>query len=103
MSVSQLANAGIDLTSVDNFKTVTQQSIDELFNGLSSGVKNALSGSLDEKGIKSLTDTLTYLGLDSNITFTRTKDGYRAATKDVVNLYNKLKEVDSITSQIVLD
>jgi len=71
----------VDLTKVDNFKITVQESIDSMFDGLASNIKSALSGSMDSKGTKNLTDTLRQLGLNAELSFTRTKDGYKLATE----------------------
>ena len=103
VDIGRLKDYGVDLTAVDNFGITVQESIESLFSSLSSDIESALSGTLDAKGTESLKEVLSKLDIDTELEFTRTKDGYKLAVDNVEKLYEKLQDVDSLTAQIVLD
>ena len=103
LDIEALKAKGINLTAVDNFKLAVQESIDTLFDAITSDISSALSGSLDVKGAKSLADNLSRLGVGIDLQFTRTTKGLKLAESSAIALYNKLRQINALQSELVFD
>ena len=103
VNVAALKDEGINLTSIDNFKLIVQESIDALFNSITSDISSALGGSLSVKNQKNLVDNLGKLGIDMDLQFTRTAKGLKLSETSAISLYNELKKIDALQSQLVFD
>ena len=103
VNVEALKDQGIDLTAVDNFKLIVQESIDALFNSITSDISSALGGSLSVKNQKNLADNLAKFGIEMDLQFTRTKKGLKLSESSAIALYSELKKIDAIQSQLVFD
>ena len=76
--------------------------INDLLSTITGHITNGINGKLSSAGARNLQDWASNNGL-GKIDFTRTKDGLKLTQKSAEALYNKLKEIDSISAQIVFD
>jgi len=105
VSVEQLKTFGIDLTQIENFRTIVQESIDGLFNSITSDVSKAVSGKLDISGAVNLRNNLSMAGIELNDnSLIQTNEGIKLTEDAFFNLYGTLSTIDKrIAKKLIPD
>lgn len=95
----------INLSSIDGFAEMVKESIDGIIKNIVGFASSAISGKLSQQDQLNFNAQLKALELSpiSNIDFVKTADGLKISQTAATNLYNELKQVDSIQAKLVFD
>lgn len=99
---------GLDLSQVQGFQDVVQDSINDFFKKLGDLVKKGLTGSLTNADVTLLKEYLASTGYDFNkpgnqLDFTKTANGLKLSEQSALKLYEHLKATDSLQATLVFD
>ena len=92
-----------DISKIKNLHETIQESLDATFSSLTDTISNGIKGNVDIKGIHDIQSFLSQQGLKTELSYHKTKDGYKLSTQSAEQLYQILKDIDNISAQIVLD
>ena len=76
--------------------------IQDLLSSITDNITNGISGKLSNSGARDLQAWAKNNGIQ-NLDFTRTKNGLKLSQKSAKELYDTLKQIDTISAEIVLD
>ena len=93
------STAGIELTSD---LAELQDAIQQVLKSYIDAIVNGINGGLDNTGKNSLIAKARNLGV-TDLQFEKTAEGFQLAQKSAIQLYNAVKNVDSLQGKIVFD
>ena len=98
---------GLDLSQVEGFKDTVQDSINNFFKQLTDLIKKGLTGSLSNADVTTLKNNLQAAGVNletiNNLDFNKTADGLKLSQQSAIELYDTLKDIDSLQASLVFD
>lgn len=99
---------GLDLSQVQGFQDVVQDSINDFFKKLGDLVKKGLTGSLTNADVTLLKEYLASIGYDFNkpgnqLDFTQTAEGLKLSEESAIQLYTTLKQIKPLEASLVFD
>ena len=102
LNMEVLTANGLD--EIVNSSNIVADSVKSFLDTLAEGIGKGLEGKLDYAGRDNLISNLSKFGIELEKTdFTRTADGLKLNQQRAIELYNTLKQIDSISAKFTFD
>lgn len=90
------------LNNITNYTDILEESLISNLEQISSYFSSAIRGTLSAGDRSSFNASLKMMGIDMEIDFTRTEEGFKMSRQQAFDLYKEIKKIDSVTAQIML-
>ena len=90
------------LDNITNYTDILEESLISNLEQISSYFSSAIGGTLSAGDRSSFNAGLKMMGIDMEIDFTRTEEGFKMSRQQAFDLYKEIKKIDSVTAQIML-
>ena len=90
------------LNNITNYTDILEESLISNLEQISSYFSSAIGGTLSAGDRSSFNAGLKMMGIDMEIDFTRTEEGFKMSHQQAFDLYKEIKKIDSVTAQMML-
>lgn len=90
------------LNNITNYTDILEESLISNLEQISSYFSSAIGGTLSAGDRSSFNAGLKMMGIDMEIDFSRTEEGFKMSRQQAFDLYKEIKKIDSVTAQMML-
>lgn len=90
------------LNNITNYTDILEESLISNLEQISSYFNSAIGGTLSAGDRSSFNAGLKMMGIDMEIDFSRTEEGFKMSRQQAFDLYKEIKKIDSVTAQMML-
>ena len=90
------------LNNITNYTDILEESLISNLEQISSYFSSAIGGNLSAGDRSNFNAGLKMMGIDMEIDFSRTEEGFKMSRQQAFDLYKEIKKIDSVTAQMML-